>query len=368
MEKALETAAQQPLPRAVAGVWRLCDAAANRAAEAIRVLEDVARFVLDDGHLTGLAKAIRHDLTAVLAGPAFAARQALRDTPGDVGTAIAAEAALPRREAGDLVAANAARAAQALRSLQEVALILAPGEAARFERLRYRLYTLEKATMTAALARERLGGVSLCVLVDGRRDAAECERLIEQLFEAGVRMIQLRDKQLTTPELVERARRAVAIARRRAPGEAIVVVNDRADVAAAVGAAGVHVGAEDLAVEMARSVVGARALVGRTSHSFDEARAAVLAGADYLGVGPCFPSATKAFNEFAPREFLTRVAHEIALPAFAIGGVTLERLDDLAALGIRRVAVSAAVVDAADPAAAAAAFIDRLAALEPALP
>ena len=78
--------------------------------------------------------------------------------------------------------------------------------------------------MTAVLARERLGGVSLCVLVDGRRDAAECERLVEQLFEAGVRMIQLRDKQLTTPELVERARRAVAIARRRAPGEAIVFV------------------------------------------------------------------------------------------------------------------------------------------------
>ncbi len=360
MEKAPETAAQPPLPPAAAGVWRLCDAAANRAAEAIRVLEDVARFVLDDGHLTGLAKALRHDLAGLLAGSAFGERIAFRNTPGDVGTGIAAEAALPRRNAGDLIGANAARAAQALRSLQEVALVLAPSEAARFERLRYRLYTLEKAAMTAARARERLGGVSLCVLVDGRRDAAECERLVERLFEAGVRMIQLRDKQLTTPELVERARRAVAIARRRAPGEAIVVVNDRADVAAAVGAAGVHVGAEDLAVEMARSVVGPGALVGRTSHALDEARAAVLAGADYVGIGPCFPSVTKAFPAFAPAGFLAEVARDIGLPAFAIGGVTLERLDDLLALGVRRVAVSAAVIDAADPGAAAAAFIDRL--------
>ncbi|NBW97347.1 MAG: thiamine phosphate synthase [Planctomycetia bacterium] len=365
MEKAPETAEPQLLLPAAAGAWRLCDAAANRAAEAIRVLEDVARFVLDDGHLTGLAKALRHDLAAVLAGPAFAERRALRDTPGDVGTAIAAEAALPRRDAGDLVAANAARAAQALRSLQEVALILAPGEAARFEQLRYRLYTLEKAAMTAALARERLGGVSLCVLVDGRRDAAECERLVERLFEVGVRMIQLRDKQLTTPELVDRARRTVAIARRRA---AIVVVNDRADVAAAVGAAGVHVGAEDLSVEMARSVVGPAALVGRTAHTLDEARAAVPAGADYVGIGPCFPSATKSFSAFAPAGFLAEVAREISLPAFAIGGITLERLDDLVALGLRRVAVASAITAAADPAAAAAAFIERLARIPPAVP
>lgn len=368
MEKARETAAEQGPPTTPAGAWRLCDAAANRAAEAIRVLEDVARFVLDDGHLTGVAKAVRHDLAAVLAGPAFAARRALRDTPGDVGTAIAAEAALPRRDAGDLVAANAARAAQALRSLQEVALVLAPSEAARFEQLRYRLYTLEKAALTAAFARERLSGVSLCVLVDGRPDSAACERLVEQLVEAGVRMIQLRDKRLTTPELVERARRVVAIAGRRAPGEAIVVVNDRADVALAVGAAGVHVGAEDLAVELARRVVGPERVVGRTAHSSAEARDAVLAGADYLGIGPCFPSATKSFTAFAPAGFLGEVARDIGLPAFAIGGVTLERLDDLLALGVRRVAVSAAVIDAADPGAAAAAFIDRLKRAGPAGP
>lgn len=353
---------------AAAGTWRLCDAAANRAAEALRVLEDVSRFILDDPALTATAKALRHDLAAVLAAPAFTGRVACRDTLGDVGTAIVADAALARRSPADLVAANAARAAQALRSLQEASLVVAPSEAARFEMLRYRLYTLEKTAVGAARAADRLAGVSLCVLVDGRSDSTAFERLVEQLFAAGVRMIQLRDKHLTTADLVDRARRAVAIARRRAPGEALVVVNDRADVAAAVGAAGVHVGETDLPVAAARRVMGPDGLVGRTAHVFDEARAAAVDGADYLGVGPCFPSPTKAFATFAPREFLAAVAREITLPAFAIGGVTLERLDDLAALGMRRVAVSAAVIDSADPAAAAAAFIDRLAALEPALP
>jgi len=103
-------------------------------------------------------------------------------------------------------------------------------------------------------------------------------------------------------------------------------------------------------------------VLGRTAHDVAEARAAAAAGADYLGVGPCFASATKAFEAFAPPEFLRTVAAEISLPTFAIGGVTLERLDALAALGIRRVAVAAAVTAAADPAAAARAFIERLAA------
>jgi thiamine-phosphate pyrophosphorylase len=181
-------------------------------------------------------------------------------------------------------------------------------------------------------------------------------------------MIQLRDKHLATPDLVDRARRAVALARRRAAGEVLVVINDRADVAAAVAAAGVHVGATDLPVAAARRVIGLDRLVGRTAHGLDEARAAVADGADYIGIGPCFPSPTKSFAAFAPHDFLASVASEIALPAFAIGGVMLERLEELAALGIRRVAVSAAVIDAADPGAAAAAFIDRLAVLQPERP
>ena len=351
-----------------AGARRLLDAAANRAGEALRVLEDVARFMLDDGDLTAAAKALRHDLAAVLAGPGFGSRTACRDTPGDVGTALVAATALPRRGTADLVAANAARAAQAIRSLEEVAAVVAPLEAEKFQHLRYRLYTLEGGLAAAVRALERLHDVRLCVLVDGRDDVAAFERLVTGLLEAGVRMLQLRDKRLAVQELLDRGRRAVTLARRRASGDVLVVINDRADVAAAVGAAGVHVGASDLPVKAARRVVGPDALVGRTAHSMEEARAAVVDGADYLGVGPCFPSRTKSFPTFAAPDFLTTVACRIALPAFAIGGITLERLDDLVAVGVRRVAVAAAITDAADPAAAAAAFNERLARIPSAVP
>lgn len=346
-----------------AGIWRAIDASANRAAEALRVVEDAVRFVLDDSPLTRLAKDLRHDLAAVLAAEPLAQRVAARDITGDVGTGVEPKAALGRSSTADLLAANAARAAQALRSLAECAAVVAPAAAAAFERLRYRLYDLERLAFVAARAGERLAGVSLCVLVDGRQDATAFERLVGALCEAGVRMLQVRDKGLGTPALVDRVRRAVTIARRQSAGQpAFVIVNDRVDVAAAVGAAGAHVGADDLPVPLARRVLGPAALLGGTAHDVAEARAAAAAGADYLGIGPCFPSATKTFGTFAAPEFLRTVVREVALPAFAIGGVTLERLEALRGLGVRRVAVASAVTTAADPAAAARAFIERLAA------
>jgi thiamine-phosphate pyrophosphorylase len=343
------------------GIWRMIDASANRASEALRVLEDVLRFGLDDDHLTRTAKDLRHDLAGTVSRHGLWRRTATRDVIGDVGVGVEAEAMLPRGSLADLVAANAARAAQALRSLQECAAIVAIDAAPGFESLRYRVYTLERAALTAVRAGDRLDGVSLCVLIDGGRDADSFARLVASLVEAGVRMFQIRDKSLPAPVLAERVRTALAIVRRDASGSRpLVVVNDRVDVAAAVAADGAHVGADDLPVSLARRVIGPERLVGRTAHGVGEARAAVIDGADYLGIGPCFPSPTKSFADHAPPEFLRTVCGETSLPVFAIGGITAERLEALVPLGIRRVAVASAVTRAADPPRAARDLIDRL--------
>jgi thiamine-phosphate pyrophosphorylase len=202
-------------------------------------------------------------------------------------------------------------------------------------------------------ARDRLAVARLCVLVAGGADAVEFERRVAELFAAGVPLLQLRDKQLSDEALLDRCRRALALARSRAPAAPpLVIVNDRVEVALAAAADGVHLGATDMPVAEARARLGPAAVIGRTAHDIDEARAAVAAGADYLGVGPSFPSTTKSFASHASREFLAAAA-EVPLPVFAIGGVTVARLAELAALGIRRVAVAAAVTAAADPAAAA---------------
>ena len=353
-------------PEGGAAAWRIVDASANRAGEALRVLEDVVRFGLDDAALTGRFKNLRHDLTAVLAADPLRHRAALRDVGGDVGVDLAAAAALPRRTLGDLVAANAARAGQALRSLEETALVVAPAAAPTVAAIRYRLYEAERLAAAAVRARDRLGDVRLCVLVEGGDDEAGFLRLVETLLGVGVRMLQVRDPRLPVPVLAARVRSAVAAARRHEPAApAIVIVNDRVDVAAAVGASGGHVGRFDLPLPLARRVLGPDAVLGATAHTLEEARAAAVAGADYLGVGPCFPSPTKSFDRFATPEFLRSVAAGVPLPAFAIGGITHARLDEVFACGLRRVAVAAAVTRAPDPATAARTLLERLAEVEP---
>lgn len=356
--------AGEPLPPAPAGIWRAVDASANRAAEALRVLEDVARFLLDDVALTALAKELRHELAGMLAAEPFRHRSAARDVGGDVGAGLTTAAALPRTDTAGLVAANAARAAQALRSLQECAAPLVPACVAGFERIRYRLYELERGLLTIVRSRDRLADVSLCVLIDGRDGPAAFARMMESLVEAGVRMFQLRDKGLAVPQLVERVRQALEIAGRSEPAlRPLVVVNDRVDVAAALGAAGAHVGADDLPVRLARRVLGPATVLGCTAHDVAEARAAAAAGADYLGIGPCFPSATKVFATQATPDFLRTVSREISLPSFAIGGVSRDRLAELAALGVTRVAVASAVTQSGDPPRAARDLIEGLARL-----
>jgi thiamine-phosphate pyrophosphorylase len=137
-------------------------------------------------------------------------------------------------------------------------------------------------------------------------------------------------------------------------------MNDRADLARLAEADGVHVGQEELSVREARRLVGAGALVGVSTHSVEQARAAVLAGANYIGVGPTFASGTKSFSRFTGVELLRQVAAEIRLPAFAIGGVSLTNLDQVLDAGFERVAVSGAIVRASDPVAVVREFRRRL--------
>ncbi len=328
---------------------RIIDAALNRAGEGLRIVEDYVRFVLDDPLLTREIKALRHELAMAAATIAPFDLHAARDTVHDVGTQVSTSAEKNRSDVAAVCAASLKRAEQSLRSLEEFGKLIDGGSAAQMETLRYRLYTLEKAIDVGRSSRERLAGVRLCVLVDGATSADEFERLVAALVEAGVGMIQLRDKRLDDREVLDRARRLRRLTRETAT---LAIVNDRADIAAAAVVDGVHLGQKDVSVKDARAVVGTRMLIGVSTHNIEQARAAVLDGANYLGAGPTFPSETKAFDKFAGLEYLREVAAEIRLPTFAIGGITAENFRDVLSSGILRVAVSAAVTQANDPSVA----------------
>lgn len=334
-------------------VYRLLDAAANRAGEGLRAVEDHARFVLDDPHLTDAWKTLRHDLTEVLAAISWPLRCAARQTEHDVGTAVSTAAEKSRRDPAEVARANAVRVQQALRSLEEYAKLLDGELAASLEALRYRSYTLAAAIETTRDSSQRLDAVRLYVLTDGRESVAAFETLVTDLVAAEVGAIQLRDKRLGDRELLDRARR---LRRMTQDSSTLFVVNDRADLAALARADGVHVGQDELTVHGVRAVVGPQMLVGVSTHSIEQARQAVLDGANYIGVGPTFPSPTKEFDQFGGIDLLAQVAAEVRLPAFAIGGVRFENLPAVLSTGIKRVAVSDAIVAAANPAIAAEKF------------
>jgi thiamine-phosphate pyrophosphorylase len=336
-------------------ILRVIDASLNRACEGLRVVEDYARFVLDDAHLSRLAKQMRHDLAN--AAPEALDRFACRETQADVGTAISTISEGQRADAWSVCLASLERTQQALRSLEEFGKTLDPSLGAAFEGLRYRTYTLAKALAATTGAIERLDGVRLYGLVDGRESPDEFEGFVQTLCEAGVQALQLRDKELSDRELVGRAKRLAAVCHQYG---ALSIVNDRPDIALVAGADGVHVGQDELSVKDCRSVLGPRGLIGVSTHSIEQARAAVLDGADYLGVGPIFPSGTKSFVQFPGLDLVRQVAAEIALPAFAIGGITPVNVGEVFAAGLQRVAVAGAVTGVSDPAAAVRSLKDAL--------
>jgi thiamine-phosphate pyrophosphorylase len=190
----------------------------------------------------------------------------------------------------------------------------------------------------------------VCVLLTETACARPWAETLRAVLAGGADCIQVREKSLGDRDLLARVRAAIEIAR---PVGAAVVVNDRVDLALAAGADGVHVGQGDLPPDEVRRLAGDRLVVGASTHSLAEARAAVAAGAHVCGVGAMFASPTKP--DVPPsgpaylRAYLAAFPH---VPHLAIGGIDAARAAELASLGCRGVAIGAAACAARDPAAA----------------
>jgi thiamine-phosphate pyrophosphorylase len=341
---------------------RLLDAAANRAREALRVLEDHARFVLDDALLCESLKGLRHDLTRALLEHGPPGLLEMRDTLGDVGTSVQAEGEYRRDSLRDVVLAAGKRLGESLRSLEEYGKLIGPQLGERVEALRYRFYTVEKALSLVGKAQRALRDARLYVLLSGASCVASLEWTIEQAAEGGAAIVQLREKELTDREWL---RRAADVRRWTRRAGVLFIVNDRPDIARLVEADGVHLGQDDLPVREARRLLGPDALIGVSTHEPEQVNRAVLDGASYLGVGPTFPSGTKKFDHFPGLDFVRQATTMTAIPMFVLGGIDESNVRSVAQAGATRVAVGQAVAAADDPRAAAAALLEGLRADEP---
>jgi thiamine-phosphate pyrophosphorylase len=180
----------------------------------------------------------------------------------------------------------------------------------------------------------------------------------EKLAAAGVRLLQYRNKRASAREVFESSKRLSALL---IPQGVTFVVNDRADVALAAEASGVHVGQDDLGVESARSVIGAGKLLGVSTHNLQQFKDKAATSADYIAVGPVFSTSTKANPDpVVGIEMIRQVRSLTDKPIVAIGGITLERAAQVISAGADSVAVTSDILLAPEPGIRARQYIDLL--------
>ncbi len=198
----------------------------------------------------------------------------------------------------------------------------------------------------------------LYVILD--RDATrgrELLPLLDAVLAGGCRVVQLREKTMPLRELYPLAEAIVERCRRAG---ALFIVNDRADLALAVGAGGLHVGQDDLPAAAARRILPPGTILGVSTHDVRQARQALADGADYVAVGSIFPTGTKAGFQLVGTELVRNLRPEIPVPLVGIGGITLDNAKEVVAAGADSVAVISAVCAAPDPEAATRHLMERL--------
>lgn len=176
----------------------------------------------------------------------------------------------------------------------------------------------------------------------GGRRLHEC---VEQAILGGATLVQIREKDISSSEYLDLAVKVKAVTDRYGVP---LIVNDRVDIALAVGAAGVHVGPEDLPVSVARRLMGPDGIVGASASSVEEALFLEAQGADYLGVGAVFPTSTKQNTEQVSLEDLRRIKAAVSIPMVAIGGIDAENALEVMKTGVDGVAVVSAIINCSD--------------------
>lgn len=329
---------------------RILDVNLNRARESLRVIEDYARFVLENPSAAHEAKQLRHDLRAIASLLGAADLLAARDIDADESRFNRTASEMSRGGFDSVAGAAFGRLSEAARSIAEFSKLYSQEASALAEQLRYAAYRLEQQLLLRGHLPSVWKGIHLYVIVT----EALCRRpwleTAEAVLRGGARAIQLREKSLPDAELLRRTRQLHSLASSYA---AMVVVNDRADIAHLGRADGLHLGQDDLSVADARRIVGPHTFIGKSTHTVAQVDEAIAEKPDYIAVGPIDPSATKPQAHIAGLPTLSLARQRTELPIVAIGGINRVRAMDCFRAGADCVCVCSAVIGADDPESAA---------------
>ncbi len=317
---------------------RILDANLDRAREGVRIIEEWCRFGLEDAALSALCKDLRQELARWHTDDLRAAR----DTPGDPGTALSHPQEERRSSIQQVLQANLCRVEEALRVLEEYGKVYRPDMGAACKQMRYQVYVLE----SKLAAGQRLQQLTQARLYLVTSPVENILATVEAALQGGLRLVQYRDKDSDDETRLATAHSLCQLCHRYG---ALFVVNDRVDLALAVAADGVHLGQQDIPLALARQLLGAQRLIGRSTHCPDDLHRAIAEGADYIGVGPVYETPTKAGRVAVGLDYVRYAAEHSTVPWFAIGGIDSTNLSEVLAAGADRVAIVRAVMQAPQP-------------------
>ena len=315
-------------------VMRILDANINRAAEGMRVLEDIARFKLEHKNWCESIKKCRHELRSQT--PTLLHR----DVGGDIGTQLTTSQEQNRESILDIARAASNRCSEALRVVEEFLKLHNAGSTV--ESIRYKMYEFSAAIIGA------LGSMSrdqrrLCFVMTKNDCAISWQDTLRQTMDAGCDCVQVREKKMPTAEFIQHVVEVKKIANKH---NVQVIVNDRVDVMLASSASGVHLGDEDMSIQDARKLCGHEFIIGATVHTKEKIQEVAVAGADYIGVGSMFASQTKPNVKIVS----TDVLEEAMLHNhFIIGGITPRNIQTVYDMGCSGIAVSSAIAQSLTP-------------------
>lgn len=321
-------------------LYRILDANLDRSREGLRIIEEWCRFGLDNAALTADCKALRQEL-ATWHTPELRTE---RDTPSDAGTELTHPGEEQRANLQQVLQANICRVQEALRVLEEYGKVYQPEMAIACKQMRYRVYTLESQLIRHE-QRQKLKAARLYLVTS---PSEKILTIVEAALQGGLTLVQHRDKDADDVVRLAIAQQLCDLCHRY---NALFIVNDRVDIALAVGADGVHLGQQDLPLPLARQLLGAQRIIGRSTKNPDELQQAIAEGADYIGVGPVYATPTKAGRAAAGLAYVQYAAAHATIPWFAIGGIDQSNVAEVLAAGAEQVAVVRAIMQAEHPTA-----------------
>ncbi len=324
---------------------RIIDANLNRIGEGLRLLEDLARLLLNDTALTQQLKTMRHEL---IRGDWSFHQQLLqsRNSEGDVGINIEAPAEEKQRELPVMVVANARRVQESLRVMEELAKIpdtkLDPE---KFKQARFTLYTIEQNLLSKLLRQDKMKHIlGLYIIIDTQALKGRSHiEVAAQAIRGGANIIQLRDKLHTKRELLPIAQQLKELC---AEHNVPFIINDYLDLVLSADADGLHLGQNDLPIPVARKLLPMGKILGCSTTTVDQATTAESEGADYIAVGSMYPTISKETAKVVGLDRLRQIRQAVTLPLVAIGGITRHNAAEVIAAGADSVAVISAVLGA----------------------